>query len=163
MGDTNAPATEDSVTEMLEDLNRQDEEDRRQIRKIRTGIRERGITKNHIMREYGPGNQRRDTSLDGCPLTKVEMRAIGDRHRIIEEIARQSPERSIRSITIAKWMRAAGIFRTNPENASKSITRHMRMNPATWRLVGIARFQLIDTDRMPEQDGRPDEEQARPV
>ena len=92
------------------------------------------------------------------------MRAVGDRNRIMEEIARRSPERSIRSITLARWMRAAGIFRTSPENASKSIARHMRMNPDTWRPAGTARFQLIDKDQMPEQDhdGRPDEERAGP-
>jgi hypothetical protein len=168
MENTPAPAMEAFAAEMLEDMNRRDAEDQEEIRKIQGRIRERGVVKNHIMHEYGSGTGDQglpDTELDGCPLTGDEMRRIGNRQRILEEIASRSPGGRIRSMAAARWMRAADIIKTNPENVSKSLAMHMRRNPATWHAVAPGQFQLIDTDETPDQihDGGPKEEQGGPV
>ena len=154
MENTPAPAMEAFAAEMLEALNRRDAEDREEIRKIQGRIRERVVVRNHIIDEYGSGTGDQglpDTELDGCPLTGDEMRRIGNRHRILEEIARRSPGGRIRSMAAARWMRAADIIKTNPENVSKSLAMHMRRNPATWHAVAPGQFQLIDTDETPDQ------------
>ena len=168
MENTNGPAMETFATEMLQDLDRRDAEDREEIKSIQGRIRERGVVRNHIIRQYGADTWDEglpDANLEGCPLTGDEMLRIGNRYQILVEIARRSPRRRIRSMAAANWMSAAGIVRTNPENVSKSLARHMRRNPATWHPTGPGEFQLIDTDETLDQehDGRPDEESGGPV
>ena len=159
------PAMEPFATEMLADLNRRDVEDREKIKAIQQLIRERGVVRSHIRRQYGLGTWDEgplDTDLDGCPLTTDEIRKIGDRYRILEEMARRSPGGKIRSMAAARWMSAADLFETHPENVSKGLARHMRGNPATWHPTGPGEFQLIDTDETPDQkhDGGRHEEQG---
>ena len=168
MEDNPTPAMEPFVNEMLADFDNRDEADREKIKAIQQRIRERSVVRSHIRRQYVPGTLDEgplDTDPDGCPLTIDEMRKIGDRYRLLEEMASRSPGGRIRSIAAAKWMRAAGIVSTNAENVSKSLARHMRRNPGTWHADGPGQFQLIDTDETPDQihDGGPKEEQGGPV
>ena len=168
MQDNATLAMKPFVTEMLADLDNRDEADREQIKAIQHRIRERGVVRSHIRRQYVPGTLDEgplDSSLDGCPMTRDEIREIGTRPRILEEMARRSPGRKIRSMAAARWMRAADLFETNPENVSKGLARHMRRNPTKWHPTDPGEFQLIDTDETPDQkhDGRRHEEQGGPV
>ena len=148
------PAMEPFATEMLADLNRRDVEDREKIKAIQQLIRERGVVRSHIRRQYGLGTWDEgplDTDLDGCPLTMDEIRKIGDRYRILEEMARRSPGGKIRSIAAARWMSAADLFRDSPGERVERVSPAHAGNPATWHPTEPGEFQLIDTDETPDQ------------
>ena len=138
------------VQQFLDGLDGEDAEDQEEIRKIRKRMNEREEIRNLISRLHctdtqGEGSP--NTDMLGCPLTGEEMRMIGDRHRLLEEIARRSPEGTVRSIDAARWMRSAGIFRTGPENAAKSLARHMRRTAETWEAQEPGWFRLVAWDR----------------
>ena len=137
------------VKEFLDGLDREDAEDSETIREIRDRMRERGEIRTRVNRMHQTGVQGEASpaaDLTGCPLTGEEMRGLGNRHRILEEIARRSPGGRVRSIAVARWMNTAGLFKTDPENASKSLAAYMRRNPAIWETQEPGWFRLIDWD-----------------
>ena len=146
------------VQQFLDGLDWEDAEDQEEIRKIRKRMSDREEIRNLISRLHftdTQGDGLPNTDLVGCPLTEEEMRTIRDRHRILEEIARRSPEGTVRSIDAARWMRAAGIFRTDPENAAKSLARHMRRTAETWEAQEPGWFRLVAWARELERSNEP--------
>ena len=134
------------VQQFLDGLDREDAEDQEEIRKIRKRLKDREEIRDRISRLHctdTQGDGLPNTDMFGCPLTGEEMRMIGDRHRLLEELARRSPEGTVRSIDAARWMRAAGIFRTDPENAAKSLARHMKRTAETWEAQEPGWFRLV--------------------
>ena len=119
------------VQQFLDGLDREDAEDAETIREIRERMRERGEIRVRVNRMNQTGMNQTGVQgevspavdLTGCPLTGEEMRGLGDRHRILEALAQRSPGGRIRSMAAARWMQNAGIFKTGPENASKSLRR----------------------------------------
>ena len=147
------------VQRFLDGLDREDAEDEEEIRKIRKRMRERDeirdrINRLHCIDTQGEGLPN-NTDLFGCPLTGEEMRTIRDRHRILEEIARRSPNGRVRPIDAARWMRSAGIFMTDPGNAAKSLARHMRRTAETWEAQEPGWFRLVAWTRELEQNNEP--------
>ena len=146
------------VQQFLDGLDREDSEDEKEIRKIRKRMREREEIRNRISRLHFTDTQGEglpNTDLFGCPLTQEEMRTIRDRHRILEEIARRSPDGRVRSIDAARWMRSAGIFMTDPENAAKSLARHMRRTAETWEAQEPGWFRLVAWARELDRSNEP--------
>ena len=146
------------VLQFLDGLDREDAEDEKEIGKIRKRMREREEIRNRISRLHFTDTQGEglpNTDLFGCPLTQEEMRTIRDRHRILEEIARRSPDGRVRSIDAARWMRSAGIFMTDPENAAKSLARHMRRTAETWEAQEPGWFRLVAWARELDRSNEP--------
>ena len=134
------------IQPFLDGLDQEDAEDEEEIRKIRKRMRERDEIRGRIGWLHYPDTQgegSENTDMFGCPLTREEMRTIRDRHRILEEIARRSPHGRVRSIDAARWMWSAGVFRTDPENAAKSLARHMRRTAETWEAQEPGWFRLV--------------------
>ena len=142
------------VEQFLDGLDREDAADQEELRKIRKRMREREEIRERISQLH-QGEGLPDTDLFASPLTGEEMRTIGNRHRLLEEIARRSPDGRVRSIDAARWMRSAGIFRTDPENAAKSLARHMRSNPDTWEAQEPGWFRLVAWGRELEPSNEP--------
>ena len=146
------------VKQFLDGLDLEDAEDEEEIRKIRKRMREREEIRDRISRLHYSGTQDEelpDTDLFACPLTGEEMRRIGNRHRLLEEIARRSPDGRVRSIDAARWMRTAGIFATDPENAAKSLARQMRRTAETWEAQEPGWFRLVAWARELERSDEP--------
>jgi hypothetical protein len=146
------------VQQFLDGLDWEDAEDQEEIRKIRKRMREREEIRGRISWLHYPDTQDEgslNTDMSGCPLTREEMRTIRDRHRILEEIARRSPDGRVRSINAARWMRSAGIFMTDPGNAAKSLARHMRRTAETWEAQEPGWFRLVAWTRELEQNNEP--------
>ena len=146
------------IQPFLDGLDQEDAEDEEEIRKIRKRMREREEIRGRIGWLHYPDTQgegSENTDMFGCPLTREEMRTIGNRHRILEEIARRSPDGRVRSIDAARWMRSAGVFRTDAENAAKSLARHMRSNPNTWEAEQPGWFRLVAWVRELERSNEP--------
>ena len=142
------------VQQFLDGLDREDAEDAEAIRNLRERVRERGEIRTRVIRMHQTGVQGEISpavDLTGCPLTREEMRAIGNRHRLLEEIAQRSPGGRIRSIAAARWMNTSGLFKTDPENASKSLAAYMRRNPAIWEPQEPGWFRLVSWNGGPDQ------------
>ena len=73
------------------------------------------------------------------------MRQIGNRRHIIEAIAKVSPGMRVRPAVAAKWMHDAGIFETDPTNASKSLARNLRHHPELWEPQERGWFRFVGT------------------
>ena len=79
------------------------------------------------------------------------MRRTGNRREVLIAIAKASPGLRVRPTIAIQWMHAAGIIKTDPDNAGKSLARYMRKHPEIWepqergwyRLVGA--LELMDT------------------
>ena len=153
----------------LADLDRKDERNRAQIKDLQQELRSRSETKIKVIREYIPDYQGPPTqdipkpgqAPAGCPLTQEQMRALGNRRRIIIAIALASPDKSVRPSLATQWMSAAGIFNTPPDNAAKSLARYMRRHPEIWEPLDRGWFRFVGT---PDQHtGLPSTTQSDPA
>ena len=142
------------VQPFLDGLDQEDAEDEEAIRIIRKRMREREEIRDQISQLH-QGEASPDTDLFACPLTGDEMRTMGNRHRILKEIARRSPDGRVRAIDAARWMRSAGIFRIDAANAAKSLARHMRSNQDTWEALAPGWFRLVAWARELERSNEP--------
>ena len=161
------------VRQMLADLNRQEEQRQQELSTIQEEIRTLKETKNQVLRTYSPNTQQRPVrtlkpAVDPrqCPLTHEQMRQIGNRREVLIAIAKASPGLRVRPTIAIHWMHAAGIIKTNPDNAGKSLARYMRKHPEIWepqergwyRLVGA--LDLMDTT--PPQPPNPTDQADHP-
>ena len=83
------------------------------------------------------------TDMTGCPLSVEEMIGLGDRHRIIREIAMRNPEGRVHVPQAAKWLYGSGVVQTIPTNMAKALARKMR-NDSDWISEGGGWFRLAD-------------------
>ena len=81
--------------------------------------------------------------MTGCPLSVEEMINIGDRHRIIREIAMRNPEERVHVPQAARWLHGSGVVPTIPINMAKALARKMR-NDSDWISEGGGWFRLVD-------------------
>ena len=81
--------------------------------------------------------------MTGCPLSVEEMISLGDRHRIIREMATRNREGRVHVPQVARWLYGAGVVPTIPANLSKALSRKMRQD-CNWTSEGGGWFQLRD-------------------
>ena len=143
------------IEQFLDGLDREDAEDTEEIRKIHKRMRDREEIRDRISQMHQAEGLPPHPDLLACPLTRDEMRTIGNRHRLLEEIARRSPDGRVRSINAARWMRSARIFTTDPANAAKSLARHMRSDPDTWEAQERGWYRLVAWARELERSNEP--------
>ena len=143
------------IEQFLDGLDREDAEDAEEVRKIHKRMRDREEIRDRISQLHQAEGLPPHPDLFACPLTRDEMRTIGDRHRLLEEIARRSPDGRVRSINAARWMRSARIFTTDPANAAKSLARHMRSDPDTWEAQERGWYRLVAWARELERSNEP--------
>ena len=141
------------VREMLKDFERKDARDQAELTTLQEQIRRRQIARTQVTQLYTnnpqeaafPTNANPTVDFGECPLTQAQMRQIGHRRRIIEAIAKTSPGMRVRPAVAAKWMRDAGIFTTEVQNAAKSLARNMRRHPSIWEPQERGWFRFVGT------------------
>ena len=180
MSTTDTGSLPSFVRQMLADLDSQEEQDRQELSKIeekihtiQERIRTRTETKDNVLQLYSPNTQQRPVrtakpTVDPrqCPLTHEQMRRIGNRREVLIAISKASPGLRVRPTVAIHWMHAAGIIKTDPDNAGKSLARYMRKHPEIWepqergwyRLVGA--LELMNTT--PPQPPNPTDQADHP-
>ena len=100
----------------------------------------------NLFQEVGdPGAQQPRPRIDmtECPLSVEEMISLGDRHRIIREIAMRHPDGRVHVPQAAKWLHGSGVVPTIPTNMAKALGRKMRNDP-NWIAEAGGWFRLVD-------------------